>query len=451
MSLTAIAFVLAFLGGCVLAFVRHPIYGLMTYVGAFYLHPPSRWWGQNWMLDVRWSLIAAGVALAAILARRRTGPEQPFFSHRVVWGLVAFVLWLAVQSFWALAPEKHADLLSMFAKYIVVVFLILRCVENQQHLRLFLWAHVFGCLYLAWIAHTNYVGGRFEEFGGPGLGDANAAANQLVAGILVAASFFLAGRLVEKVFLLLSIPLVVNALVATMSRSGFLALAIGGIVFNLFAPPKFRRRIRVLSALALVLLLVLTNQMFWERMDTIKYRGEAVEGVDTGAGRLEIIDAQWRMFRGHPLGCGHRCTEVLAPSYLDARFLTAGGEGSRSSHNTFMTLLVEQGIPGAIFYVALLWWLTSSLVALARQCRDAGSFLASLYPAVAGTLAAITIGDLFVDFLKHEARIWFIAIVIVMQRLVMVSAARERQDDSGPAGDQTRTEALKTVRSGTAP
>ena len=28
----------------VLAFVRHPIYGLYLYLATVYVHPPSRWW-----------------------------------------------------------------------------------------------------------------------------------------------------------------------------------------------------------------------------------------------------------------------------------------------------------------------------------------------------------------------------------------------------------------------
>src|SRR5215470_16251229 len=70
LSLPAALFLILFIAGCVLAFIRHPIYGLMTYVGEYFIHPPSRWWGQGLLLDVRWSVLAAGMTLLAVLIRR---------------------------------------------------------------------------------------------------------------------------------------------------------------------------------------------------------------------------------------------------------------------------------------------------------------------------------------------------------------------------------------------
>ena len=45
MPKTALAFVGSYFVLLLLAFVRHPIYGLFAYLLAFYVHPPSRWWG----------------------------------------------------------------------------------------------------------------------------------------------------------------------------------------------------------------------------------------------------------------------------------------------------------------------------------------------------------------------------------------------------------------------
>ena len=62
---TALAFLLLYVLGLVLAIFVRPLYGLYTYVVVFYLHPPSRWWGGA-LPDLRWSLIAAAVTLLAI-------------------------------------------------------------------------------------------------------------------------------------------------------------------------------------------------------------------------------------------------------------------------------------------------------------------------------------------------------------------------------------------------
>jgi uncharacterized BrkB/YihY/UPF0761 family membrane protein len=159
---------------------------------------------------------------------------------------------------------------------------------------------------------------------------------------------------------------------------------------------------------------MLTNAIYWERIGTIKHKGEDVEGVDTGGGRLEIISAQVTMAKSHPLGCGHMCTTVLSPSYIEDRFLTGG---FRASHNTFMTMLVDHGIVGAAFYLLMLLWIYRSLRKVGRRLKADDSFLATAFPAIAAVLSAITIGDLFVQYPKYEARFWFVSLLIVMLHL----------------------------------
>jgi O-antigen ligase len=425
-SLTGLIFLAGFFTGCVLAFARHPIFGLMTYVAVFYLHPPSRWWGAS-MPDLRWSMFAAVVTLVALLIRKKeVKPDLPVFSHKVMIGLVMFFVWTLIQSLWALDAQLHSELVVLFAKYILLVALIYKCVDSEKNLRLFLWTHVLGCLYLGWLTYTTYRGGRFEGFGGPGIDEANSGGLQIVTGIFVASSLFLMGSMKERLGLFGTMPFIINALITTISRSGFLATGCGGLIFNFFSPKPLRKVVRVLSVLAIALFLLLTNDTYWGRIESLKHRGEAVEGVDTGAKRLEIMEAQWRMFLAHPLGCGHRCTAVLSTRYMGDHLLTGRDENkARSSHNTFMTLLVEQGVPGALLYVLMLLWIARKLLSLRRQYSAETSFVSQLLPAMAAILGAITIGDMFVDYLKFEARLWFLAILMVIVRQTVVARTAE--------------------------
>jgi O-antigen ligase len=420
LAIASLIFILAFASGCVLAFTRHPIYGLMTYVADVYLQPPSRWWGAAIPGNLRWSLIAAAVTALAVIVYKKSDRKTSFFGHSVAAGLVLYILWLGIETFWAMDKTAHQELLGLVAKYALLVALIYKCVDSEKHLRYFCWTHVAGCFYLGWVAYTAYEGGRFEDFGGgAGITEANSGALQIVTGILVAGSLFLEGRTKEKLVLLAMIPFIVNALIVTVSRGGFLSMVVAGVVFNYFTPVRLRLPVRVLSVLALILFVMLTNPLYWSRIQSLQAAGAEVEGVDTGAGRLVLVEAQWRMFRGHPFGCGHRCTATLSPSYLDDSMLTGEGETrARSSHNTIMTMLVEQGIPGGAFYLLLLWWVASKLRVLARELRNKDGLLATMFPAVAAIVAAILVGDLFVDYLLFEARFWFVAITMVMLDLV---------------------------------
>ena len=419
MGLTGALFVLAFLVGAFYAFARHPIYGLMTYVAVYSLHPPARWWGQP-IASYRWSLLAAGITLIAVFAsrKRRVKPGVPVLRHKVMVGLTLFFVYLVIQNAWAMDPKMHQDMTTLFAKYVLLVGLIYVCVDSEKHLKLFLWTHVLGCVYLGWIAYTTYDGGRFEGFGGPDINEANAGALQIVTGIFCASVLILSGTIKQRVAIFSGLPLIVNALVATVSRSGFLELACGGLMFNIFTPPRFKKIVKILSIVAVVGFLLITNPLYWMRMSSMKYAGEEVQGVDTGGGRLVLIAAQWQMFQQHPLGCGHRCTAVLSPKFLDDSRLTGeGAQRARSSHNSVMTMLVEHGVLGGVAYFALLIWILRTLRELARKLKGREGFLPVFLPAIASILIAIAIGDCFVDYVLQEVRIWFVGILMAMVAL----------------------------------
>jgi O-antigen ligase len=309
-------------------------------------------------------------------------------------------------------------LLTSYVKYAVLIALIYVCVDTPENLKLVLWSHVAGCAYLGWIVLSQYTGGRFEGFGGPDIDEANSGAMQIVTGIVSAGALFLTGTWKARAVVIAVAPMIVNALVATVSRSGFLAAAVAGIAFNVFTAPKYRRFVKVASVLAIVLFVALTNPHYWERMASIKVAGEDIEGVDTGAGRKELLIAQWDMFKKHPLGCGHRCTATLSTNYLDDSLLTGIGENrARSSHNTFMSLLVEQGLPGAALYILLAMWVFKSTLELRRRLRVDSGILSQSCAAVAAALAAIFVGDLFVDYLKLEVRTWLLALLMALIKL----------------------------------
>ena len=172
-------------------------------------------------------------------------------------------------------------------------------------------------------------------------------------------------------------------------------------------------------------------------MATIMIGGEEVVGVDTGGGRLAIWEAQGEMFADHPFGCGHRCTATLSPQFLEDHYLT-GPEGNRarSSHNTFLTMLVEQGIVGGVFYALYFFWLLRSTTQLRERLRGSTGLLACTLPGAVAILVSITVADVFVDYLKLEVRIWYIAIMLAIyklsiQRTENVSAVSPRSPSTG--------------------
>jgi hypothetical protein len=427
MPVSAVIFLVGFTAGCARAFARDPVYGLMTYIATLYFDPAGQWWGHA-LPFVRWELIPAAITVVAMLlyGRRLSLPLR----SAAFWGFSLFVLWAIVQLEWALDLDAQEQLASIWSKFLVVTIMICACVDSWKNLRLVLWAHVLGCVYMGWMAYALYRGGRFEGFGLGSVEDANTGALVLVTGFITAASLFLSGSWRTKVALLLGMGLIANGIIATESREGFLALLGSGIVFVIFTPKVFRKQVIAASLLAIVGFLALTNASFWLRVHSLKDAGAPIQGVDTGHARLEVAKAQWRIFQEHPLGCGHACTDVLSPQFLPPEYLALSGR--RSSHNTFMTMLVDHGLPGGVLYIALLLWIYKKLKALAPQARSMSGFPATFFPAVAGVLVAITIGDMFSQFPLLEVRVWFVSLLIAYAELLQADGASARDEVAAP-------------------
>ena len=112
MPVSAVIFLVGFTAGCVLAFARNPVYGLMTYIATLYFDPAGQWWGHA-LPFVRWELIPAAITVVAMLlyGRRLSLPLR----SAAFWGFSLFVLWAIVQLEWALdtgcagTARKHLE------------------------------------------------------------------------------------------------------------------------------------------------------------------------------------------------------------------------------------------------------------------------------------------------------------------------------------------------------
>lgn len=444
MSLTALAFLGSYTTALLASLVRHPVYGLSMYVLMVFLDPGTRWWGAN-LPGIRWSLIAAIVTMLAYFKdSSRLNPVGTVPFKGIYVAAYVFVALLAIQLPFALLFAEHKGLLILFAKYLVITFLCLKILDSNDAIRIFLWAYIIGSFYFGWIAYADYTGGRFEGFGGVNVGEANAGGLTLAVAVFAAGPLFLTGTLMARIALIAMMPFIVNGIIVTQSRSAFLCLVAGGIVFIAFSPKRLRGRLMLLSALGGVLFLILADDYFWGRMSSLMHAGQADVVVttdtgnryETGHGRLVIMEAQWEMFVDHPLGTGHRGTAALSPFYLpDAALTGHGANRARASHNTFFSVLVEQGFIGALIYIYLIWWSIKTVRYLSRHYGQRRDFDAALVPSIAAILCSIAVGDLFVDYLKFEPRIWFMGLALVMAARVDRDAGIRNQSSSQTSRD----------------
>jgi hypothetical protein len=432
MSVTGLAFLIAYLAGLTLAIMRHPRFGLYTYLAVFYLDPPSRWWGVVFP-DMRWSMVAAVLTLVATVRLKSKRDKPSWRSTTPAFLLIVFTLWIWIQNAWALAPAEHLEASILFTKYVVLYYVLYTLLETPEEIGNVLFVHVLGCGYLGWLVFVAPSGGRLEGVGGPGIDEANALGMFASTGALCGAMLMLAEQKWKRWACVLAMPFILNAVIQTQSRGSMLGLVTAGLVVMYLRPPAYRRQFFAFGVIGVLLFGYLAQDVFWQRMQTLRVAVDDSAEMDSSAeSRVVLVKAQLQMAKSYPFGTGHRGTAVLSPRYLDAKWLTfapgsdSRATGARSSHSTIMSALVEQGIPGAIIFVGLLIWLLRMIRALKRATRlkpplDGRTLLYG--GAAAANLMLVFVAGMFTDYIKAEVQIWMLA---VLASIMQVHVPQER-------------------------
>lgn len=418
MSETGLVFLLAYAFGLGLAIFGRPMYGLYTYVAVFYIHPPSRWWGAT-LPDLRWSLLAAAVTLVAILIHWSTLKHRSaWYQSRVVAFLLAYTVWMWLQIAWVESPS-HLEGTILFTKYVFLAALIFSIIDNEKDLCGFCLAHVIGCAYLGFLVYLAPDTGRLEGVGGPGIDDANSLGMHLATGLVFAGFLLLLVKGWKRWFVLATIPLILNGLIQTETRGALVGLFLGGLATFYLKPREYRKTYYVLTVCAIAGFLFIANEAFLERMQTLRAAVNDEHVWDNSAmSRIAIVNAQLEMFVDNPLGVGHQGTAYLSRQYLEEHWL-ATNSGDRASHNTVMSVLVDQGVPGIIIFTLLAATIFVALRRLKIMDKTGLAVRYGIYRAMlGGALVTIFGAGMFAQNLKAEVQIWCLALIAILWELV---------------------------------
>ncbi|MDH3314182.1 MAG: O-antigen ligase family protein [Gammaproteobacteria bacterium] len=433
---------LIFCAACtVLAFVRHPIYGFYFYLASTYVFPPARWWSYMLGDETRWSLMAAGVTVLAVLLHRgKLQPKPVWLASVPAIVFATYAAWMWIQFPWALDPNVHFRGSLQYAKYLVAFWFVYRIVDTKERVRDVLLAHMLGCTLLGIFAYVmGRQGDRLDGVGGPGMDEANTLGMYFATGAIVGLGLLLTQAGWRRWLSLGCIAIIMNGLVLTNTRGAFLGLVAGGLVMALFKAKTHRRRFWVLAVVGLLGVASIVDQKFIDRMSTIENVTSETEADTSAEGRFVLLEAQVQMFVDYPMGTGHRGTELLSRHYLDKKWLSWSGHGARASHNTFMTTLVEQGIPGAVLFVWLTLWTLLAMLRLRRLEVHLGANLTTLAVAIVSALAAIFVAGNTADFLLAEVQFWLFATLVSILRFAAMGSTGERPVASGAMPRQSLT------------
>ncbi len=433
MSVTAIAYLLIYFGGLLVALFGRPMIGLYTYLFAFYMYAPGRWWGEA-LPDLRWSLMAALVAFFALVISKK---EKGWVVTTEVKLFIAYVVWVWIQSGWALSAGAHADYTVKVTKFLVLMFLIQNTIKDEKGLLGFIVVNLLGCAYFGWLGYTQHQHGRFETVGTPGLDDGNLLSMHMVP-MLICGSYILLSNIGKIKFLAIPpVVLVLNAVMLTQSRGGLAGLASAAVMSLYFIPTHARKTFITYATLAALGGLSLMGPELLDRVSQVT-ESEEIEEVDQSAySRIVIIEGQWKMFQSNPiLGSGHRGTLMLSPFYIDQQFMTEVGEGEsrRGSHNMIMSILVDQGLVGAFFYFGMIFIALKRFFAVKKTiCQWEDSNIGVYYIGFGLALISVQVMGLAANNIRLEIDIWLYAVLGLLYTWVQKHKAALAEADSDAA------------------
>jgi len=448
--LSAIVFILIVLAGYVLAIVRGPFWGLLAYV-FIYFNPPNptiNWWASYLPFD-RWSLLSTLVLVLSMMLHWNKASDRGMGSAR--WTIVFFLLSLLITLTLAVNPGHAQQLQYALFTYCLIVFIMVKAIMDEKQLRALLTTMVVLAGYVgvnAWL-YGKRVNDRLEGIGSVDAFGANELGLLLASLIPFIAVLLINGRKSERILCLLATPFILNAFILCNSRGAAVAFVLAiGLSALVFGDRRIRRGLIGMTLLSIPVLFWLMDDAFLERLSTLlggddtSVYGEPEKNMDElSSGRTVIWNYGMAMAADHRLGAGPDGFRDLAHLYMPPEILVekgGAGYGRRAAHNTYLQVIVEQGVAGLAVF---LFMCISVVLTLRRSFKvvqkldELGPFWRNLIFATAVSFLTTLAGGLVTNRIYYEFFWWQIALVVVIASLAQNEAARVKPKAEAP---QTR-------------
>ncbi len=337
----------------------HPFWGVLLYYLLAVLRPQYLW---NWSLpvDVRWSLIAAAIAVAGtLLALPRVIKTARLNAFIVLTGIFSLLLLLSY-----LTASESATAGAYGTEYAKILFLALLAamvIDQLWQVRVLALTVMLTIGYIAYeVNYLYFFDGRLDiyRYGFGGL-DNNGAGLLLAMGVPLAYTVGLAAQKRWQRFgcWLLGI-FMIHAVMMSYSRGAMVA-ALAGAAWLLW---HHRPRMQALAAAGVVGLIVLTlaGAEIRERF----FSTTRFEADRSAQSRLDSWAAGWRIAWDRPIfGQGIRNSRYLSQNFGADSF-------GRTIHSQYIQVAADSGIPAMLTFVGLLAVSLASLHRGHRMCRE---------------------------------------------------------------------------------
>lgn len=338
------AILLSFTALCLVAALRHPFAGLLTWAWFTLMTPHQAAFG---VYGVPLNVIIAGVTVAAYIV---SGEISKFRFDAVTCLIVAFAGWLTLSQIFSLDPESSAPYYDRFIKTLLFVVLCAQMASGKLRFNALVWTLVAAIGFFAakGAVFTMATLGQYRVQGLPNtVLEDNNHFGIAVATILPLILYLRSesANIWVKRGLLALFCLAVIAIIGTHSRGAFIALlAFGGLFWF-----RARRKFAILAGLILIMAptVAFMPGKWSERMMTI---GEATQD-ESFMGRVDAWVINWKLAGEHPVtGAG------LRNSYQKEIAQTVDierAETAKAAHSIYFEVLGGAGFIGLAIYLSM--------------------------------------------------------------------------------------------------
>jgi len=363
--------------------------------------------GQVHVLIPGLSVLRLGlvVALASILLfvldghreRRATAVFDPASI-----AVVALLAWATVTVPFALhASMAYTALADGFSRTVLLYVVIIASIRGRRDVERLSLAYFSGVVMYSFYTFT------LSPLSGPrvdlniGSYDANDFATFAVTGIPLSLYFMRpANSLGLRVFAVAGLVLITLGVVLSGSRGGFLALvATAAYILFRYGSIPFRWRLGSLAT-AIILMVGLGSDSYWERMQTILNPQDDYNVTDE-TGRTQTWVRGLGYAKQHPIAGVGLANFVWAEATISplARRQERGvGVKALAPHNSYVQIVAELGVVGFSLFVFVLYRGFTNIRTARRQLERSDPSAAPLADALTAALVGLLVG---IFFLSH--------------------------------------------------
>jgi O-antigen ligase len=415
--------------------LRRPQWGMIIYLGASIIRPEMLFWGGDggsYLFKVYYLLILAGMFMQHYIRKLGQVPKRELLL--MMWLLTAIFISAVLAQYPIYRGFYYIfEMVKTFGLCVMLYLLIddLEDIKRLQNVQLACFAFM-----AVWGIDQHLRGNeRLEGLGGNAWGDSNGVAAVFILFLAVAFSRTMTSSSRKQVLLYLGVTiLMIVLIICTKSRSGLIGLIVALASFGFYS--RHALKVVQIGALLAIAAMPFISQSYLERMQTMS----GVEGFESSAqDRITLWNAGMMVFADNPLVGTGFLTFPEAKMKYENRYYYLEDEfrasifrtiNKRVTHNTYIQLLSDCGLLGAIPFILLvgggIWrgFQARRLLLTNPEHKDQLLLLAGLSAGITGFAVCIFSIDAVLE-LNFYVQLVMVSILYRIIRGAIVTAAPE--------------------------